>query len=109
MREGDNTVVVHSMDRLARNLDDLRRGACWLPRDIFLDAGFDLRSLVAGHHDPRFADGLFSLLGIARGHLADALRYIQLIPAHETGIRRHCLWALGMAVLTLRRIHATPA
>ena len=89
--------------------DDRRRGACWLPRDIFLDAGFDLRSLAAGHHDPRFADGLFTLAGIARGHLADALRYIQLIPAHETGIRRHCLWALGMAVLTLRRIHATPA
>ena len=89
--------------------DDRRRGACWLPRDIFLDAGFDLRSLAAGHHDPRFADGLFTLVGIARGHLADALRYIQLIPAHETGIRRHCLWALGMAVLTLRRIHATPA
>lgn len=25
MREGDTVVVVHSMDRLARNLDDLRR------------------------------------------------------------------------------------
>ena len=30
------------------------------------------------------------------------------VPAQETGIRQHCLWALGMAVLTLRRIHATP-
>jgi DNA invertase Pin-like site-specific DNA recombinase len=27
VREGD-TVVVHSMDRLARNLDDLRRASC---------------------------------------------------------------------------------
>ena len=89
--------------------DDRRRGACWLPRDVFLDAGFDLRSLSADRHDPRFSDGLFTLVGIARGHLSNALRYVQLIPPHETGIRRHCLWALGMAVLTLRRIHATPA
>ena len=89
--------------------DDWRRGACWLPQDVFLDAGFDLRSLSADRNDPRFADGLFTLVGIAHGHLANALRYIHIIPSHETGIRRHCLWALGMAVLTLRRIHATPA
>ena len=89
--------------------DDRRRGACWLPRDVFENAGFDLRSLSTDRNDPRFADGLFTLVGIARGHLANALRYTLLIPAHETGIRRHCLWALGMAVLTLRRIHATPA
>ena len=88
--------------------DDRQRGACWLPRDIFLEAGFDLRSLSAGHNGPGFTDGLFTLVGIARRHLANALRFIQLIPAQETGIRRHCLWVLGMAVLTLRRIHATP-
>jgi len=32
------------------------------------------------------------------------LLYTQKIPAHETGIRNFCLWALGMAVLTLRKI-----
>ncbi|NOS72972.1 MAG: phytoene synthase, partial [Methyloglobulus sp.] len=25
-------------------------------------------------------------------------------PSHETGIRNFCLWALGMAVLTLKKI-----
>ncbi len=89
--------------------DDWQRGACWLPRAVFLEAGFDLRSLSAERNDPRFANGLLTLVGIAHGHLAEALRYIHIIPAHETGIRRHCLWALGMAVLTLRRIHATPS
>ena len=89
--------------------DDRRRGACWLPRDVFEGAGFDLGSLSTDRNDPRFADGLFTLVGIAHGHLANALRYTLLIPPRETGIRRHCLWALGMAVLTLRRIHATPA
>ena len=88
--------------------EDLRRGACWLPRDVFLRAGFDLRALPAGGDDPAFGRGLVELVGIARGHLVNALRFIELIPARETGIRRHCVSALGMALLTLRRIHATP-
>ena len=88
--------------------EDLGRGACWLPRDVFLRAGFDLRALPAGGDDPAFGRGLVELVGIARGHLVNALRFIELIPARETGIRRHCVSALGMALLTLRRIHATP-
>ncbi len=89
--------------------DDRDRGACWLPRDVFLAAGFDLRDLSPDQTHPGFAQGLSRLVGIARQHLANALRYTLTIPARETGIRRHCLWALGMAVLTLRRIHANPA
>ena len=89
--------------------DDHRRGACWLPRDVFRSAGFELRSLSAGQTDPGFVEGLLGLVAIARCHLADALRFTLLIPAREVGIRRFCLWALGMAVLTLRRIHARPA
>ena len=88
--------------------EDLDRGACWLPRDIFGRAGFDLRRLPAGRGDPAFGRGVVDLVAIARGHLENALRFVQLIPVRETGIRRHCVWALGMAVLTLRRIHATP-
>ena len=89
--------------------DDHRRGACWLPRDVFRSAGFELRSLSAGQTDPGFVEGLLGLVAVARCHLADALRFTLLIPAREAGIRRFCLWALGMAVLTLRRIHARPA
>ena len=89
--------------------NDHRRGACWLPRDIFSDVGFDLASLSVDHFDPRFADGMAVLIGVAHGHLVNALRYVHLIPPRESGIRRFCLWALGMAVLTLRRIHANPA
>ena len=89
--------------------EDRSRGACWLPRSVFLSAGFDLRSLWPGHADPGFVEGLNRLIAIAGQHLANALRYILLIPAHETGIRRFCLWSLGMAVLTLRRTYTTPA
>ena len=89
--------------------EDRRRGACWLPRDVFRAAGCELRSLSAGQAAPGFADGLSALVAIAHRHLANALRFVLIVPAHETGIRRFCLWPLGMAVLTLQRIHATPA
>ena len=88
--------------------EDRRRGACWLPRDVFRETGFDLSCLRPGRHDPGFARGLAEIFAIARQHLADGMRYVELVPTRETGIRRHCLWALGMAVLTLRRIHAMP-
>jgi farnesyl-diphosphate farnesyltransferase len=31
-----------------------------------------------------------------------------MIPKREVGIRRFCLWAIGLAVLTLRKIHRNP-
>lgn len=85
--------------------EDRRRGACWLPRDIFLKNGLRLADLQPGQDHPAFARGLEVLIGVARGHLEDALRYTLLIPPGETGIRRFCLWALGMAVLTLNKIN----
>ncbi len=89
--------------------EDRSRGACWLPRSVFLSAGFDLRLLSPGQAHPGFVEGLNRLIAVAGGHLANALRYTLLIPARETGIRRFCLWSLGMAVLTLRRTYVTPA
>ena len=90
--------------------EDKRRGVCWLPQDVFRDAGIDdLRTLRPGHADPSFVRGLTTLVAITRRRLADALRYVQILPARETGIRRSCLWPLGLAVLTLKRIHAAPA
>lgn len=86
--------------------DDKKRGVCWLPRDIFSHHGYDLRQLSPGHNDPHFAQALDQLIAIAHGHLRNALEYTLLIPEYETGLRDFCLWALGMAVLTLRKIHA---
>ena len=88
--------------------EDHRRGACWLPRDVFRAAGLDLHSLPAGRTDPAFAAGLLELVAVTRQHLEAALRYTLTIPSHETGIRRFCLWPLGLAMLTLRRIRRTP-
>ncbi len=84
--------------------DDAERGVCWLPQDIFTETGFDLRGLAPETNNAQFRKGLEHLIGIAYGHLNNALKYTQLLPTHEAGIRNFCLWALGMAVLTLKKI-----
>lgn len=89
--------------------DDRRRGACWLPQTEFQDYGVDLNDLDRTHNDEAFGYALANLIGIARNHLQNALDYTLLIPSHETGIRRFCLWALGMAMLTLRKINKNRA
>ncbi|MCC7122372.1 MAG: phytoene/squalene synthase family protein [Gammaproteobacteria bacterium] len=88
--------------------EDRARGACWLPRPAFESRGLRLSTLAPGEGGDAFAGGLRSLVGIAHGHLRNALEYTLMIPPRERGIRKFCLWALGMAVLTLRRIEAQP-
>lgn len=85
--------------------EDRKRGACWLPRDVFYNLGFDLTDLTPGKGDDSFIEGLAQLIGLARAHLHNALTYTLVIPQHERGIRRFCLWALGMAILTLQKIN----
>jgi farnesyl-diphosphate farnesyltransferase len=62
--------------------EDRTRGACWLPQDVFKQSRFDLKDLSKDEHGESFGEGLEQLIGIA-----------------------FCLWALGMAVLTLRKIN----
>ena len=91
--------------------EDRGRGACWLPRDIFLRHGVDLSRIGNpgdGPRPPGFGDALDELIAVARGHLENALAYTLMLPPGETGLRRFCLWALGMAVLTLKKLHHHP-
>lgn len=88
--------------------DDQKHNACWLPRDIFAAHGLDVSNLGSDRSNPAVAQCLDLLIGIARGHLSAALEYTQLIPKEESGIRNFCLWAIGLAVLTLRNIHRQP-
>jgi farnesyl-diphosphate farnesyltransferase len=75
---------------------------------VFTRHGVDLGQLSSEPFDPRFGDGFRELLGVAHAHLRNALDYTLLIPGKETGIRRFCLWAIGLAVLTLRKIERNP-
>src|SRR3569832_989652 len=86
--------------------EDRARGACWLPQEVFARHGIDLGSLAKA--DGNFDAAMRELVGIAHVHLRNALSYTLLIPGREAGLRRFCLWAIGLAVLTLRRIAETP-
>src|SRR5919198_165901 len=85
--------------------EDYRMGFCWLPREIFAKEGFDLRDLSMSRDREGFQRGIQRLIGIAHGHLRNALTYTLLIPRNEIGIRNFCLWAIGFALLTLRKIN----
>lgn len=89
--------------------EDRGRGACWLPQEVFTRHGVELSGVSSQPFDPRFAAAYRELIAVAHAHLRNALEYTLLIPRRETGIRRFCLWAIGLAVLTLRKIEATPA
>ncbi|MEO8628361.1 MAG: phytoene/squalene synthase family protein [Betaproteobacteria bacterium] len=86
--------------------EDLERGMCWLPRDVFAAEGVDVATLTPDQSTSGFQRGLVKLIAIAHGHLHNALRYTLHIPARETGMRNFCLWSIGMALLTLAKINA---
>jgi farnesyl-diphosphate farnesyltransferase len=88
--------------------EDRARGACWLPQEVFGRHGIDLGQLTPGRVDARFDAAMSELVGVAHAHLRNALTFTLLIPPEEAGIRRFCLLALGLSVLTLRKIAATP-
>lgn len=88
--------------------EDRSRGACWLPREVFTAYQVDLARLSPETAGPGFDAGMRDLIGVAHAHLRNALDYTLFIPPAETGIRRFCLWAIGLAVLTLQKIHNNP-
>jgi len=88
--------------------EDRGRGACWLPQEVFTRHGVDLGQISVGATDARFDAGMQELAGVAHAHLRNALEFTLLIPPEDCGIRRFCLWAIGLAILTLRRIADTP-
>jgi len=88
--------------------DDRERGVCWLPRTAYGLSPAGQGDLIAGLDDDRLRAGTERLVVVAHGHLQNALSYTLLIPRRYLGIRRFCLWALGMAVPTLDNIYRNP-
>ena len=86
--------------------DDQKRDMCWLPQSVLESYGVSLDGAAPLRNGREFQQALGHLIGVARAHLGNALQYTLLLPGNETGIRRFCLWALGMAVLTLRNINS---
>ena len=89
--------------------EDRDAGSCWLPRSYFQAIDGGLGRVLRERDRQALGNGLEQLVPVAHAHLAAALEYTCLIPSREPGIRRFCLWAIIMAVLTLRKINANPA
>lgn len=82
--------------------EDASRGVCWLPLGQSDAESFAACSQSQQRH-------LLDVhLALAHGHLRDALTFTLQLPKQEQGLRQFCLWAIGIALLTLRRIHTTP-
>jgi farnesyl-diphosphate farnesyltransferase len=88
--------------------EDRSRGACWLPQEVFSRYGVDVNHLSVDRHVAGYDAALRELVGVTHAHLRNALTFTLLIPPNEIGIRRFCLWAIGLAVLTLRKINRNP-
>jgi len=88
---------------------DRERGVCWLPRTAFGLSPAGQGDLIAELDEDSLRSGMERLAVVAHGHLRNALSYTLLIPRRYLGIRRFCLWALGMAVPTLDNIYRNPA
>jgi farnesyl-diphosphate farnesyltransferase len=88
--------------------EDRSQGTCWLPQDIFSRHDIDVVALSSLYRDSDFAAALSELIGVTHAHLRNALSYTLLIPAEESGIRRFCLWAIGLALLTLQNMQRRP-
>lgn len=87
---------------------DQERGACWLPRKTFEKHGVSFKSLAPENGGEAFRKFMLEMLATTYGHLSNALIFTLLLPRNQTGIRRFCLWALGMSLLTIKKIRKNP-
>lgn len=88
--------------------EDREIETCWLPRNVFSNIEGGLSVAIQDRNGQAMQEGISELVAIAHAYLRSALEYTQLIPKKEAGLRRFCLWAIGMALLTLQKIHNNP-
>lgn len=88
--------------------EDRARGVSWMPAREFARHGIDLGRLDPSRQDPAVIGALHELVAVTHAQLGYALEFTLAISPNDTGIRKFCAWNIGMALLTLRKIVATP-
>ncbi|WP_293369706.1 squalene/phytoene synthase family protein [Nevskia sp.] len=88
--------------------EDRERGVSWMPRREFGQHGIDLLKLDPATQGDACTRALNELVAVTHAQLAYALEFTLAISPADTGIRKFCAWNIGMALLTLRKIVATP-
>src|SRR5207249_2357864 len=87
--------------------EDVRRGFCWIPRELQARYGLDPDTLLRPDHRRQALGLLGDLTGLASSQLRLALEYTLAIPRRDRRLRLFCLWPLFMAMLTLRRLRSS--
>ncbi len=94
------------MTNILRDIwEDYARGVCWLPRELFSRAGFNLDQLPDHAATVSYSIGLCQMIALCNKHMDNAITYTLQIPKDQSGLRRFCFSAIGMAILTLNKIY----
>lgn len=90
--------------------EDHSKKICYLPKEFFNINLLDLNNLLNNNMDNNieFTKNIKKLINLNFKHLQNALTYIILIPKQAIGIRKFCLWAIGMAINILQNINKYP-
>lgn len=88
--------------------EDRARGVSWLPRAEFARRGLVVENIDPAARTPEFHAALAELVAVTHAQLRYAMEYTLAIAPADTGMRKFCAWSIGMALLTLRKILATP-
>lgn len=98
--------ALQAVELLSRLQEDLPRGICWLPRDLFDRAGCPICPEQAWWEAAHCGDALDGLISLSQQRLQAAQAYVLLIPRQESGLRSFGAEAIAQSLLSLRRIHA---
>lgn len=85
--------------------DDLKRGWCYIPRDLLDKYKLTPESFKENINGESSRNVVKELRLVARNHLKNALIYTFALPKTERSMRLFCLWPLHMANLTLHALH----
>jgi len=88
--------------------EDRARGVSWMPRREFEQHGVDMAKVDPANQGEAVQRALHELVAVTHAQLGYALEFTLAISPNDTGIRKFCAWNIGMALLTLRKIVATP-
>ncbi|WP_295688385.1 phytoene/squalene synthase family protein [uncultured Nevskia sp.] len=88
--------------------EDRARGVSWMPRHEFAQHGVVMIEVDPAKQGEAVQRALHELVAVTHAQLAYALEFTLAIAPGDTGIRKFCAWNIGMALLTLRKIVATP-
>ncbi|HEY6085042.1 MAG TPA: squalene/phytoene synthase family protein, partial [Nitrospira sp.] len=87
---------------------DLRRGRCYIPDSLLVEAGLKAKDLLDPENLPRLKPVLSQLIRRAVEHLDQGWLYTMAIPRRETRLRLSCMWPILSAGESLKLVMASP-